>query len=805
MRRQLISQANFNRGYADALNPIAAPPDTWAAGSCNTFLIGENVTRPFGGYYSQGTGSGMNYATQFGSDWGGLMTSGGSTGTGSQLLDYSKTMYVIGGGAPSKLGTKIQVPDSGTAFSTITIAVANINTDGTFTSVAHGLATGDVIYLTTGGSLPVASSGGGLSLATAYWVIKITNDTFKLARTYALSQVPTPITFSSTGATNTIVHYGSNIAATSVLKAAYNQTNEYFYNYIYSAGLNQSDAPTVLVPTSPAAAYTGIINGAINIKIAPIRDIANVGADIDNPEAPVKGRASSASAVVAPNNKTIKITFPTAQSGQTHWAVFSTKEGFGGTGVFYRLGWRSSSDSNATWYFGISEETVVAHTGTTGARTLEFDFRTGDLLPETAWVEDYPPQAGTHCVRIENIMIVLGTFDGTVAQVSLPGFFESYNPHHLLYFPEPVTAVLHRPVDNYAVVACRNSIHAVQYVGYRGGDLPSATITTITPETGVAYQSNWAIGGGMICAFIEGTGLVMIAAGGEIDYEFGREVNVFTRSWAASSTVVGFDPGTRSFVAGNGTSCVAYCLETGAWSQPIYNSDAGVTGNWTSAISAQGQLVVTLDNSGTQTAYKFDDNTATTRMPTASISQWQSAPLGRSINIYEGAIALQQGTNVEAVVVGFHTNLFKTYVRGVSTTSGSATITAASGTFNSLYTGMQCAIFGLAVGVGGTLNYQIAKLTYVNSTSCTLTNVSTGAAVLLGASLSNVFMLVGKDFFTATPVADIQQFALNFRPAIQNARAFCMSTFLATDAITAQCYSQALFGTVSDSSVINVT
>lgn len=800
MRRQLLTQSMFDAGYSDSRSPIEAPPNTWAAGSCNQFLLGENVQRPFKGFYSQGSGSGMNYACQFGSDWGGLQTVGGSTGRGSQLLTYDSTMFVIGSGAPSKLGTKIQVPVLGTVFSTITVLVANINTNGSFTSVAHGLTTGQVIYLSTGGTFPTPASGDALSATTPYWIIRIDADTFRLARTYALAQVPTPITFSAVGTVNTIIHYGSNIAASSTLQVAYNQTVQYFYNYLYNAGLGQADTPVVVVPTTPSAAYTGTVNGAVNFQIAAIRDVANIGSDIDNPAAPVRGRVSGASAVVVPNNKTVQITFPSAATGQTHWAVFSTKEGFGGTGDFYRLGYRTSSDANAVWYFGISETTVAAATN----RTLEFDYRTGDLLPETAWIEDYPPQSGTHALRLENIMMVFGAFDGTVAQVSLPNFFESYNPFHLLYFPEAVTAVLHRPVDDYAFVACRNSIHAVQYVGYRGGTLPSATITTVTPEIGIAYQSNWALGGGQICMFIEGTGLVMMQSDGSINFEFGREVNVFTRSWDASTVTIGFDPTTRSFVCGNGTSAVTYCLETGVWSQPIYNTDAGVTGNWTSAINSSGHLTVTLDNSGTQTAYTFDDNTSTTQMPVCSISQWQSAPLGRSVNIYEVATAISQGNNTDPMIVGVHTNLFKTYIRGASVSSSVNTNRLTATGFTSLYTGMQAAVFGTDIGGAG-IDYVIVKLTYGSSTYCTMTDRTTGATFNSPVTLSNLFVLVGRDFFTATPSANIEQFVLNFRPALQNCRAWCVSTYLMTDATTANIYSQAVYGVPSQSSVVNIT
>lgn len=188
-------------------------------------------------------------------------------------------------------------------------------------------------------------------------------------------------------------------------------------------------------------------------------------------------------------------------------------------------------------------------------------------------------------------------------------------------------------------------------------------------------------------------------------------------------------------------------------------------------------------------------------MPTCAISQWQTAPLGRSVNIYELGVAVTQGANVEPMVVGLHTNFFKTYLRDCSTTSGSNVLTGTG--FTTLYTGMQACLFGTDIGGAG-VNYLIVKLTYNSATQLLMTNRSTGSNVNASATLSNVFVLVGKDFFTATPYANISQFDLNFRPAQQNCRAWAVSVFLATDAVTGFVLGESVFGTASESSVVNV-
>ncbi len=67
----------------------------------------------------------------------------------------------------------------------------------TYTAAGHGLLTGDgPVRLTTTGTLP-----GNLTLATDYWVIRITADTFKLASSFpnAMNATPVAIDISSNG------------------------------------------------------------------------------------------------------------------------------------------------------------------------------------------------------------------------------------------------------------------------------------------------------------------------------------------------------------------------------------------------------------------------------------------------------------------------------------------------------------------------------------------------------------------------------------------------------------------------------
>lgn len=796
MRRVPIGRHTFTEGFSDSQNPLASNPNQNAAGSFGQLYLSEGQIRPFKGFYTQGSGTGSKAMFPLGADYGGLRNYSTVTGQGSLLQDFSKTIYTIGAGEVTKTGIPLDVP--GVSF---TFPNTDVNTGtGVITRVAHGLATGQPIYFTSTLTVPL-----GLTASTAYFAIVVTADTFKVATTYKNALAGTAVTggTAGTGTMSLWTDIGAPLRASTVLQVASNQVATYFYSYFDQAGLSVSDAPLVNLPSSPSSDYTGLINGAVNFKIAAIRDRQNVGVNITTPDAPVKGNASSASAVLVPTNNTVKIQFPTAQTGQTHWAVFSTEIGFGGTGNFYRLGWRqNSTDIDATWYYGISETTVAAATG----RILEFDFRTGDLLPESAWLEDYPPQPGTFCIRLENIMVVLGAADGSIGAVSLPNYFESYNPFHLLYFPEPVTAVLARQIDNFAFIACRNSIHTIQYTGYRGDDLPSATIATITPEIGIAYQQNWCQGGGNIAMWIEGSGIALMHNDGEIDLEFGKEVAQFTKDWVASGVVVTFDPNTRSFVFAYSAQSVSYCLQSGMWSCPLYLSDCGLsTSTWQSGINAGGRLYVSLDVSGTTTAYAYDDATTTTRMPICSIGQWLSPLPARGSGLYEAQANIRAFSGMtEPVVIAIHKNLITPYIRGVSVTSSSANITATSGTFATTVTGSFGAVFGTNIGGSG-IHYLVVQLTYVSSSVVSMTNPVTGNAVTASASVSSCFMLVGCFAYAITPtvtLSSLDQHLPSIRPGAQDARSFCASVYIATNALTGAVWEVDLFGRIHETSAV---
>jgi len=336
-RREPISLFTFNQGFNNSVNPLTGGADTWADGSSNQFILGDNVVRPFKGYVTKGTDSGSRIAVQLGNTWGGLQDYTSVTASGSLVKDYLNYLYAIGAGKLSYEGQKVNAEN---ATFTVTVSVADNWLDK---GSATGFTTGDSVLITAATTMP-----SPLSATTTYYVIVVNANRFRVASSYTNALAGTPITLTTTGTGTITAHTGTQLTASSVLQIASIMVNPNWYDYYDQAGLDQPAAPVVTVPTTPGTGFTGLINGAIAFKIGAMRDRTQAGENIEDVNIAVKSVASTTSAVVVPINKTVKLQFPVAQSGQTHWAVFASKQGFGGTGVLLRIGYRTSSATNAT-------------------------------------------------------------------------------------------------------------------------------------------------------------------------------------------------------------------------------------------------------------------------------------------------------------------------------------------------------------------------------------------------------------------------------------------------------------------------
>jgi len=498
----------------------------------------------------------------------------------------------------------------------------------------------------------------------------------------------------------------TGLSASTILQVAIAVNGVYDASTTFDAGLPQPDTPDVGIIESPGVGYTGIINGPVSFKIARFR--ASTGG---------RSVASITSAVLVPANKSIRITFPLPSEGQKHWHVFSTQEGFGGIGLHYRL--RYGIDSAAV--LDIPEEVVAAGVIDGIPRSLEFDYHTGDLIPELAYIDDYPPPAGTHAVRIENVMVVLGavvdstsavttTNTGTVGACSLSNFYESYKPDHRVYFPEQIVDHRARQTDSYAYVAHRNCITALQFVGPRDG--PAVALTMILPDVGIEKQQNWCQVGGLLYMRIADGSFVRMKPDGSIDYAWAADIYDLVKDWD-SNTVVSPHFDTMSVVISNGSQAYSFSLLNETWSPTCYFADAGVPGTALSAISSRGELIITIANAGVHTAYGWD--IGATEMPISSVTPWVqslSQGLPRSARIREVHVAFETDVKNVPLFIGIHRNLRQpVYVHDARTTSGSDRIDSTSAGFDSdnVSDGDMVLVFGENVGGPG-IDYLLGRV-----------------------------------------------------------------------------------------------
>ncbi len=87
-------------------------------------------------------------------------------------------------------------------YTTLTVAQSAITeaSPGVFTSTAHGLSTGDVVtYHSEGGTNLVTGSADTVADGTAFYIEKMSADTFELATTAALAAAGTTLQVSNDG------------------------------------------------------------------------------------------------------------------------------------------------------------------------------------------------------------------------------------------------------------------------------------------------------------------------------------------------------------------------------------------------------------------------------------------------------------------------------------------------------------------------------------------------------------------------------------------------------------------------------
>jgi len=104
----------------------------------------------------------------------------------------------------------------------------------TITYVNHGLTTGAKVTYTNGGGTSI----GGLTTGSTYYIVKITNDTFKLALTYANATALTPIVITLTDGigSNHKVTYGTMLCRTTFPVIVKTSTDSIAISWVVSVG-----------------------------------------------------------------------------------------------------------------------------------------------------------------------------------------------------------------------------------------------------------------------------------------------------------------------------------------------------------------------------------------------------------------------------------------------------------------------------------------------------------------------------------------------------------------------------------------
>jgi hypothetical protein len=344
------------------------------------------------------------------------------------------------------------------------------------------------------------------------------------------------------------------------------------YTAAYIAGLAQPSAPTVAAK-APGVGFTGIMNGTHSFKIARVRGTTG-GRSI----------ASATSAVILCINESARLTFPALDgNGQDRWAIFKTKEGFGGVGLHYLV--VEIADTDLSTIDGI-------------ARSYELETNDSDLLAILAYIDDYPPPACTLAGRLESYILAIGCYDNVIA-ASIRNFPESFHPEHLGYLPEAPTSVIPDQLGNALYVATKRSVHAVS-VTFADNPL---VIQTVWNDTGIAYHHNWCAIHGMIFAFVAEQGAVAMDVTGQPSTEFAMPVSNAMANWTPENTRVFHAPHLNSVVYINSNEAFAFNYQNRQWSSPAQLSGAGSA---VSGVVFDRQLKITKQFGTTFTLYDFD-------------------------------------------------------------------------------------------------------------------------------------------------------------------------------------------------------
>lgn len=165
----------------------------------------------------------------------------------SGSLVYGDRLYTSTSGVSNAVATVVSLREDTSVTATVltfNAATSIIPLDKTITIIEHNLLTGDSILYNNGNGTSV----GGLTNNSTFFVIRITNDTFKLASSDALAQA------------------GTAIAITAGVGVSHTITDNIIKNYV---GLIQTTEQKILVNPLIAGAYLTRMDNTAAIYLGP--------------------------------------------------------------------------------------------------------------------------------------------------------------------------------------------------------------------------------------------------------------------------------------------------------------------------------------------------------------------------------------------------------------------------------------------------------------------------------------------------------------------------------------------------------
>jgi hypothetical protein len=340
--------------------------------------------------------------------------------------------------------------------------------------------------------------------------------------------------------------------------------------------------------------------------------------------------------------------------------------------------------------------TLVSYVGNR-RRGVVLNWKPSDLVEETAWIYDFPPPSCSHATQVENRMWVAGWADakakaqetfqapdssasaqnpGTALIPSLPNHFESYDPRWPLYLPEQVVDMLSDGMEGYKFIGGQNGVYALQHLNVENG-IPG-TLTVLLRGEGIKTPKNWCARDRAIYLML-GEGPCRITEGGTVDKQFGRKVRNLMRAIAPQEqwVVQGHPRGQAVMYAARNVSFL-FDEVTGRWSCLVALDDE-YSGNIISAVATQSRLIITLEDGGSRSAYRYDEGSGSEYV--SAIGHYQNTPAPEISKLVQRLTGAFVADRLDTHYAGIHINTLPTYINDAAIAAGSNVLQSSSGIF----------------------------------------------------------------------------------------------------------------------------